>query len=82
MAWAHGAGLMVLPFVLGLGHWMHGMRAHAGHLSGIGDPVVALGATLLHSAAYLLVTALIAWVVYDRLELRLLRQAWLNLDMV
>jgi hypothetical protein len=82
MAWAHGAGLMVLPFVLGLEHSMHGMGAHAGHLGGIGDPGVALVATLVHSAAYLLVTALVAWAVYDRLGLRLLRQAWLNLDMV
>ncbi len=82
MAWAHGAGLMVLPFVLGLEHSMHGMGAHAGHLGGIGDPVVALVATLVHSAAYLLVTALVAWAVYDRLGLRLLRQAWFNLDLV
>ncbi len=82
MAWAHGAGLMVLPFVLGLEHSMPGLGAHAGHLGGIGDPGVALGATLVHSAAYLLVTALVAWAVYDRLGLRLLRQAWVNLDVV
>ncbi len=82
MAWAHGAGLLVLPFVLGLQHSMHGMSAHAGHLGGIADPRVALAATLLHSAAYLLVTTLVAWAVYDRLGLRLLRQAWFNLDVL
>jgi hypothetical protein len=82
MASAHGAGLMVLPFVLGLAPSAHSMHAHAGHLGGIGDPTVALVATLAHSAAYLLVTAVIAWVVYERLGLRLLRQAWFNLDVV
>ncbi len=61
---------------------MPGLSAHAGHLGGIADPGVALGATLLHSAAYLLVTALVAWVVYERLGLRLLRQAWFNLDVI
>ena len=82
MASAHGAGLMLLPFVLGLEHSTHGMGGHSGHPGGIGDPTVALTATLLHSAAYLLVTALVAWVVYERLGLRLLRRAWFNLDVV
>jgi hypothetical protein len=81
MATAHGAGLMVLPFVLGLEFSMHG-GGHAGHLSMIGDPAVGLAATLVHSAAYLLVTTLLAWVVYAWLGVRLLRQAWFNLDVV
>jgi len=73
---------MVLPFVLGMQHSMPGMGGHAEHLGGIGDPAIACVATLVHSAAYLLVTALIAWVVYERLGLRLLRRAWFNLDVI
>ncbi len=82
MASAHGAGLMVLPFVLGLPPSAHSMHAHLGHLGGIGDPAVGLAATLVHSAAYLLVTTLLAWLVYTWLGVRLLRQAWFNLDVV
>jgi len=82
MASAHGAGLMILPFVLGLEHATHSMGGHAGHLGGMGDPMIAVGVTLVHSAAYLFVTALVAWVVYERLGLRLLRRAWFNLDVV
>lgn len=82
MASGHGAGLMLLPFVLGLEHSMHSAGAHAGHFGRIEDPALALVATLLHSAAYLLVTALVAWVVYERLGLRFLRRGWFNLDLV
>lgn len=81
MATAHGAGLMVLPFVLGLEFSMHA-GGHAGHMSMIGDPAVGLAATLVHSAAYLLATTLLAWLVYTWLGVRLLRKAWFNLDVV
>ncbi len=80
VAMAHGAGLMVLPFVLGLEHSHAG--GHAGHLLMIGDPAVGLAATAVHSAAYLLVMTLLAWLVYAWLGLRLLRQAWFNVDVV
>ena len=43
---------------------------------------VALRATALHAAGYLIVTALIALVVYEKLGLALLRKAWLNLDLL
>ena len=39
-------------------------------------------ATALHAAGYLIVTALIALVVYEKLGLALLRKAWLNLDLL
>jgi hypothetical protein len=81
MATAHGAGLMVLPFVLGLEHLAHG-AGHASHLLMMGGPTIGLAATLVHSAAYLLVTTLAAWTVYAWLGVRLLRQAWFNLDVV
>src|SRR5258707_6080472 len=43
---------------------------------------VALRATALHAAGYLIVTALIAFVVYEKLGLALLRKAWFNLDLL
>jgi len=84
MASAHGAGLMVLPFVLnassGAAH-----AGHEGHLLAAGLPTsqsAGLAATLLHTAAYLFVTGSIAVVVYEKLGLRLLRKAWINLDLI
>src|SRR5690606_33304859 len=76
MASAHGAGLMVLPFILSSGHEAH---AHATHAAVVGGEAAAIGAALLHAASYLLVTGTIALVVYEKLGLRLLRSAWINL---
>jgi hypothetical protein len=39
-------------------------------------------AALAHTAGYLLVTGLIAVIVYERVGLRFLRTMWLNLDLV
>lgn len=89
MATAHGAGLMALPFALGLassGQVGRG-QGHAGHmpvaLAGLpGAESVALGATVVHTAGYLVVLGLVAAVVYHKLGLRFLRSAWFNLDLV
>jgi hypothetical protein len=88
MASAHGAGLMVVPFVLGVttahahGHHEAGALTHGGLLPALTDQSAAIAATLLHTAGYLLVMALVAAIVYERLGLRLLRTHWLNLDRV
>ena len=42
----------------------------------------SLWATILHTAGYLLVTGLIAVIVYHKLGLRLLRTMWINLDLI
>jgi hypothetical protein len=42
----------------------------------------ALLATMLHSLGYLLVTAFVAVLVYEKLGLELLRKAWFNLDLL
>ena len=39
-------------------------------------------ATGVHTIAYLAVTGLIAWVVYRKLGLALLRKAWFNFDLL
>ena len=80
VASVHGAGLMVLPVFLS----MAGAAPHAdGHMhSGFGTPGVAVTATVLHAAAYLLVAALSAWLVFEKFGLGLLRKAWFNLDVI
>jgi len=84
MASAHGAGLMVLPLVIGggpaVGHAHHLAAASVLGVSGIDWNGVL--AALIHTAGYLLVTGLIAVVVYERVGLRFLRRAWVNLDLV
>jgi len=91
MASAHGAGLMALPLVLGAASPLstHAPTAthHAGHvpmvLAGMADgQVFWLVASGVHSVGYLVTTGLIAVVVYEKLGLRLLRTAWVNLDLV
>jgi hypothetical protein len=84
MASAHGAGLMVLPVLLGttaLEAAGHTAAGHA-HLSTSPGPLAGLAATGVHTLGYLAVTGTVAWVVYRRLGLALLRRAWLNLDLV
>ncbi len=89
MASAHGAGLMVVPFLMrvvrpaatmGASHAGHG--AHTANLASVLPPAPAAGlfVALVHTAGYLLVTGLVAVVVYERLGLRLLGKAWLNVD--
>ena len=83
MATAHGAGLMLLPVLLGsrtveAADHMTGQHA----MSAAASPLVALLATAVHTVAYLAVTGLIAWVVYSKFGLAILRKAWLNLDAV
>jgi hypothetical protein len=83
MASAHGAGLMVLPFVLGAQADMAAAASeHAGHMAGssAGVPWTSAMAVGTHTVAYLVVMALAAWVVYRKLGLTLLRTAWINLD--
>lgn len=88
MATAHGAGLMVMPFVLGDGAppaavpHAHGLL-HAGLASAAGAVDLAgAWATLLHTGGYLLATGGLAFLVYRRLGLRRLRAMWVNLDLV
>ena len=80
MATAHGAGLMVVPLFLGMTmseaqHACHGMSAGA-------SVAMAFLATGAHAAGYLLVTAAIAALVFEKFGVALLRRAWFNLDRV
>jgi hypothetical protein len=83
MASAHGAGLMLLPVLLG-SRTVEAADHMAGHhhTSAAASPLVALLATGIHTTGYLAVTGLIAWVVYSKVGLAILRKAWLNVNLV
>lgn len=80
IATAHGAGLMVLPVWLGMSASSY--NAHARHIPVAIDVASGLMATAVHGAGYLLVTAFIAWIVFTRLGVGLLRTTWINLDVI
>ena len=83
MASAHGAGFMVLPFVMPTPDALSAAsHVHASHAAAAGATVATTGATAVavHTLAYLAVMAAAAWIVYRRLGLGVLRKAWFNTD--
>jgi hypothetical protein len=60
---------------------MSAMHA-SGHTSQIifGTPAAPVAAVFLHAASYLLVTAGVALLVFEKLGVGVLRKAWLNVD--
>jgi hypothetical protein len=95
MSSAHGAGLMVLPFVLGksapmpegLGAHHHMMSSSVGvtgasWASLVDLDAVAIVAPAVHTFGYLATTVVLALVVYERLGVRVLRRAWINFDLI
>jgi hypothetical protein len=89
MASMHGAGLMVLPFVLGTAASSATAMSHHHHQV---TPVLAAGITaidpigvtapLVHTLGYLGVTGALAVIVYEKVGLRILRRAWINLNVL
>lgn len=79
MASAHGAGLMVVPLFLSM-TMSSGHHAHHG-MAATSTPL-ALLATGAHAAGYLLVTAVVAVLVFEKFGVGLLRRAWFNLDRI
>ena len=85
MAFAHGAGLMLLPWVMTMPADVAAAgSAHAGHVMALSTaPASAsLAAAGVHTLAYLGVMTAAALFVYMRLGVAFLRSAWLNLDWV
>src|SRR5262249_37416185 len=80
---AHGAGLMLLPVLLG-GHTVEAANQSSGHhhVATMNDPRAAIIATVIHTAGYLGITAFLACIVYWKVGLDLLRKTWLNFDLV
>lgn len=94
MATAHGAGLMVIPFLSLPNGTAAAAVAHAGHAHHAAAAAPAAGelllagqaagliASLLHTASYLASAGVLALVVYRHAAFRLLRTAWINLDVI
>jgi hypothetical protein len=85
MASAHGAGLMLVPIIL---QWPAQDYGHARLIATLSPQVIANSPALLmaavgvHTLSMLLVTAAVAGLVYEKLGLAMLRQAWFNIDVV
>jgi hypothetical protein len=84
MASAHGAGLMLLPFVLPAPEAMNAsmpmpMAPAQGASASLEMGMLIVG---VHSLGYLLVTTVVAFLVYLRFGLKLLRTAWFNIDLL
>ena len=85
MASAHGAGVMLLPFVIPPAAVSAANHVHAhAHAASAAPAMAAAGgfAVAIHTLAYFTAMALIAWAVYLRFGLSLLRTAWFNLDWI
>src|SRR3954468_24567138 len=83
MATAHGAGLMLVPVLLGSNtvEAQGPMTSHH-HMPATVSPLAGILATGIHTIAYLAVTGLVAWVVYRKLGLAILRKTWFNFDLI
>ena len=79
MSSAHGAGLMLVPVLLGLPAAQQAPDLPTVGLTTLAEDVAAV---TVHSAAMLLVMGAIALLVYERLGLDVLRKAWLNVDLI
>ena len=87
MASAHGAGLMLVPFFLKppaaaetQHHDAHQMHSWA--FANFNAPSLLIASVIVHTLGYLLTTALLAIVVYEKLGVAILRRAWFNIDLV
>ena len=74
MATAHGAGLMLFPFLVNSGH------ADSLEQALSGNAAAGALAVAVHTGAMLAVTALAAIAVYETIGVGILRPAWINLD--
>ena len=73
---------MLLPVLFGMSPTDSDAHHHAHAHAMFGGPLPALGAVGVHTAGYLLVTGAVAWIVYEKLGVALLRRAWINFDLI
>jgi hypothetical protein len=74
MSTAHGAGLMLIPVMMGIS-----VSSHHDMLMPSSLGLVA-GAVAIHTVAMVVIAGVIALLVYEFLGVRVLRRGWLNLD--
>jgi hypothetical protein len=89
MASAHGAGLMLIPLFLksppqpvasdrAMTAHMH--TSHGLEFGNFNTPSLLVSSIVVHTLGYLLVTGLVAILVYEKLGVGILRRAWFNVD--
>jgi hypothetical protein len=81
MASAHGAGLMVVPVLLGTSVFCGATPSSTNSLLFF-SPLIATAAVGVHTISHLIMAGLVAWVVYDFIGLAVLRRSWINLDLI
>jgi hypothetical protein len=85
MATAHGAGLMLVPFTLGLcapaGPGMEGAHAALDDVLARSGLLTAVAVAAVHTLAMMAAGLAIAWAVYRYLGLQFLRRSWFNLEL-
>ena len=81
MASAHGAGLMLIPVLLKVSstEQMHGSTHNA---TMAGSTTADLAMVGLHTLAMFAVMATVAFVVYEKLGVLILKRAWFNVDIL
>lgn len=92
MATAHGAGLMLAPFMLGLcvaapAAMDESATPAAGHAAVMNylaqsSMAVAVAVAVVHTLAMVCAGLGMAWIVYRYVGLQVLRRVWLDLDLV
>jgi len=81
MASAHGAGLMLVPFFLG-SVAADDVHHHGIAFASFSTPSLLAASVAVHTLGYLLMTATVAILVYEKLGVTILRRAWFNIDFV
>ena len=82
MASAHGAGLMVVPVLLGGKSVFCGAAPSSTNALLSLHPLIATAAVGVHTISHLVIAGLVAWIVYDFIGLAVLRRSWINLDLI
>ena len=82
MASAHGAGLMLAPFLLRMPTTAHSGHMHHAPATMTDSAAMLLSAVGVHTLSFFVVTGIVAIVVYEVIGLALLRKAWFNLDLL
>jgi len=78
---------MLVPFFLpspsaGESHHHHAHEMHSWAFANFNAPSLLITAVVVHTLGYLLTTALVAIVVYEKLGVAILRRAWFNIDFI
>jgi len=90
VASAHGAGLMLIPLFLAspAAPHVHHTSSHksieqiyASGFANFNTPFLLTGSVAVHTLGYVLVTGVIAILVYEKLGVGMLRRAWFNIDL-